>query len=57
MAYAGTDDWRTALMDGNILMSNIGPMGGGDDDHDDDGNAAANQLTYDDGNEGGGRGG
>jgi len=25
VAYAGTDDWRTALMDGNIMMSNIGP--------------------------------
>jgi hypothetical protein len=25
VAYAGTDDWRTALMDGNILMSDIGP--------------------------------
>ena len=25
VAYAGTDDWRTALMDGNIMMSNFGP--------------------------------
>jgi hypothetical protein len=25
VAYAGTDDWRTALMDGNILMSDLGP--------------------------------
>ena len=26
VAYAGTDDWRTALMDGNILMSDLGPI-------------------------------
>lgn len=25
VAYAGTDDWRTALMDGNVLMSDLGP--------------------------------
>jgi hypothetical protein len=25
VAYAGTDDWRTALMDGNIMMSDFGP--------------------------------
>lgn len=25
VAYAGTDDWRTALMDGNIMLGNVGP--------------------------------
>lgn len=25
VAYAGTDDWRTALIDGDILMSDFGP--------------------------------
>ena len=25
VGYAGTDDWRTALMDGNIMMSDFGP--------------------------------
>jgi hypothetical protein len=45
VAYAGTDDWRTALTDGDVLMSDFGPRIM--DDHPENNNTNNTSGTWD----------